>query len=152
APIAADEARVSMVRMAQTVKRMRSKRPRTRSRAEAAGGAGTAAECPSVMLAAQSYPRKALRHNDFRTGSRSARRVGLAARVIGCPRLRQPARELRMSASIRLKTAIPGPLSRALAARREAAVPKGIGHSTPVYAASARGALLTDVDGNVFLD
>ncbi len=57
-----------------------------------------------------------------------------------------------MSASIRLKTAIPGPLSRALAARRDAAVPKGIGHSTPVYAASARGALLTDVDGNVFLD
>ncbi len=57
-----------------------------------------------------------------------------------------------MPASIRLKTAVPGPLSRALAARRDAAVPRGIGHSTPVYAASARGALLTDVDGNVFID
>jgi 4-aminobutyrate aminotransferase / (S)-3-amino-2-methylpropionate transaminase / 5-aminovalerate transaminase len=57
-----------------------------------------------------------------------------------------------MSGSIRLKTAIPGPESRALAARRDAAVPKGIGHSTPVYARSARGALVTDVDGNVFLD
>ena len=57
-----------------------------------------------------------------------------------------------MSASIRLKTAVPGPRSRALAARRDAAVPRGIGHSTPVYAASARGALLTDVDGNVFID
>ena len=57
-----------------------------------------------------------------------------------------------MSASIRLKTAVPGPLSRALAARRDAAVPRGIGHSTPVYARSARGATLTDVDGNVFLD
>ena len=57
-----------------------------------------------------------------------------------------------MPASIRLKTAIPGPRSQELAARRERAVPKGIGHSTPVYAASARGALLTDVDGNVFLD
>ena len=57
-----------------------------------------------------------------------------------------------MSASIRLKTPIPGPESRALAGRRDAAVPKGIGHSTPVYARSARGALLTDVDGNVFID
>jgi 4-aminobutyrate aminotransferase/(S)-3-amino-2-methylpropionate transaminase len=57
-----------------------------------------------------------------------------------------------MSAAIRLKTAIPGPESRALAARRDAAVPKGIGHSTPVYARSARGVLVTDVDGNVFID
>lgn len=57
-----------------------------------------------------------------------------------------------MPASIRLKTAVPGPRSRALAARRDAAVPRGIGHSTPVYAESARGALLTDVDGNVFID
>jgi hypothetical protein len=32
-PIAAEEARVSIVRMAQTVKRTRSARPRTRSRA-----------------------------------------------------------------------------------------------------------------------
>ena len=57
-----------------------------------------------------------------------------------------------MSGSIRLKTAIPGPESRALAARRAAAVPVGIGHSTPVYARSASGALVTDVDGNVFID
>jgi len=54
--------------------------------------------------------------------------------------------------SIRLKTALPGPRSLDLAARRAAAVPKGVGHSTPIYAASARGALLTDVDGNVLLD
>ncbi len=54
--------------------------------------------------------------------------------------------------SIRLKTAVPGPRSQELAARRQRAVPKGIGHSTPVYAASASGALLTDVDGNVFID
>ncbi|MEX1244973.1 MAG: 4-aminobutyrate--2-oxoglutarate transaminase [Thermoanaerobaculia bacterium] len=57
-----------------------------------------------------------------------------------------------MSRSIRLKTAVPGPRSLALAARRLAAVPLGIGHSTPVYAESARGALLTDVDGNVLID
>jgi 4-aminobutyrate aminotransferase / (S)-3-amino-2-methylpropionate transaminase / 5-aminovalerate transaminase len=54
--------------------------------------------------------------------------------------------------SIRLKTALPGPRSAALAARRAAAVPRGVGHSTPIYAESARGALLTDVDGNVLID
>ncbi|MFY9552576.1 MAG: 4-aminobutyrate--2-oxoglutarate transaminase [Thermoanaerobaculia bacterium] len=57
-----------------------------------------------------------------------------------------------MASSIRLKTAVPGPRSRELAVRRDRAVPKGIGHSTPVYAESARGALLTDVDGNVLID
>src|SRR5499427_4224189 len=56
------------------------------------------------------------------------------------------------TASIRLKTALPGPRSLALAARRDAAIPKGVGHATPIYAASARGALLTDVDGNVLID
>src|SRR5262245_16933943 len=57
-----------------------------------------------------------------------------------------------MAKSIRLKTAVPGPRSRELATRRDSAVPKGVGHSTPVYAESARGALLTDVDGNVLID
>jgi 4-aminobutyrate aminotransferase/(S)-3-amino-2-methylpropionate transaminase len=59
---------------------------------------------------------------------------------------------LQIMSSIRLKTAVPGPRSQELAARRQQAVPKGIGHSTPVYAASASGALLTDVDGNVLID
>jgi len=57
-----------------------------------------------------------------------------------------------MPSSIRLKTALPGPRSQELAARRNEAVPRGIGHSTPLYAESARGALLTDVDGNVLID
>jgi 4-aminobutyrate aminotransferase / (S)-3-amino-2-methylpropionate transaminase / 5-aminovalerate transaminase len=57
-----------------------------------------------------------------------------------------------MARSIRLKTAVPGPRSLALAARRQAAIPLGIGHSTPVYTESARGSLLTDVDGNVLID
>jgi 4-aminobutyrate aminotransferase/(S)-3-amino-2-methylpropionate transaminase len=57
-----------------------------------------------------------------------------------------------MPPSIRLKTALPGPRSVELAARRQAAVPQGIGHATPVFAASARGALVTDVDGNTLID
>jgi 4-aminobutyrate aminotransferase/(S)-3-amino-2-methylpropionate transaminase len=62
------------------------------------------------------------------------------------------ARVLSMSTAIRLKTALPGPRSLELEARRRRAIPAGIAHSTPIYAASARGALVTDVDGNVLLD
>jgi 4-aminobutyrate aminotransferase/(S)-3-amino-2-methylpropionate transaminase len=57
-----------------------------------------------------------------------------------------------MSSSIQLKTALPGPRSLELEARRRRAVPVGIGHATPIYARSARGALVTDVDGNVLID
>jgi 4-aminobutyrate aminotransferase/(S)-3-amino-2-methylpropionate transaminase len=57
-----------------------------------------------------------------------------------------------MSTAIRLKTALPGPRSLELEARRRQAVPAGIAHATPIYAASARGALVTDVDGNVLID
>jgi 4-aminobutyrate aminotransferase/(S)-3-amino-2-methylpropionate transaminase len=53
---------------------------------------------------------------------------------------------------IRLVTEIPGPKSRALVARRDAATPPGAAKLTPIAVASARGAQVTDVDGNVFLD
>jgi 4-aminobutyrate aminotransferase/(S)-3-amino-2-methylpropionate transaminase len=53
---------------------------------------------------------------------------------------------------ITIRTEVPGPLSRALMARRAAAVPRGVAHSVPVFAASARGAQVTDVDGNTYLD
>ncbi|MGH9366545.1 MAG: aminotransferase class III-fold pyridoxal phosphate-dependent enzyme, partial [Thermoanaerobaculia bacterium] len=57
-----------------------------------------------------------------------------------------------MPRSIVLKTAVPGPRSAALAARRASAVPRGIFHSTPVFAERGEGALLTDVDGNTYID
>ena len=57
-----------------------------------------------------------------------------------------------MPHSIVLKTALPGPRSAALLARRGAAVPAGISHATPIFAERAEGALLTDVDGNVLID
>src|SRR5262249_57518266 len=53
---------------------------------------------------------------------------------------------------IRLRTEIPGPESRALMRRRDAAVPRGVACSAPVFAAAADGVSVTDVDGNVFLD
>jgi 4-aminobutyrate aminotransferase/(S)-3-amino-2-methylpropionate transaminase len=54
--------------------------------------------------------------------------------------------------TIQLKTSIPGPKSKALSARREIAVPRGLSHSTPVYVAKAEDAWLEDVDGNRYID
>jgi 4-aminobutyrate aminotransferase/(S)-3-amino-2-methylpropionate transaminase len=57
-----------------------------------------------------------------------------------------------MGRTISLKTAIPGPESQALLARRARAVPKGVPAVTPIAIAHAEGAVLTDVDGNRFID
>ncbi|HYL64612.1 MAG TPA: 4-aminobutyrate--2-oxoglutarate transaminase [Candidatus Methylomirabilis sp.] len=54
--------------------------------------------------------------------------------------------------TIQVRTEIPGPNSRALMARREAAIPRGPANATPVFAARAEGAVIEDVDGNRFLD
>ncbi len=51
-----------------------------------------------------------------------------------------------------LVTGIPGPQSRALAARRQVAVAPGVSSVLPVYAARGEGAILVDVDGNAFID
>jgi 4-aminobutyrate aminotransferase/(S)-3-amino-2-methylpropionate transaminase len=55
-------------------------------------------------------------------------------------------------ATIQLRTEIPGPNSRALVARREAATPRGAAKATAVAIERAQGAVLTDVDGNTLLD
>lgn len=55
-------------------------------------------------------------------------------------------------ASIHLTTEVPGPKSRAMLARRAAAVPNGLGKATEVVVERAEGALVHDVDGNTFLD
>src|SRR6201997_1510229 len=54
--------------------------------------------------------------------------------------------------TIQIRTEIPGPRSRALMARREAAVPRGPYNTTPVFAARSEGAVIEDVDGNRYLD
>jgi 4-aminobutyrate aminotransferase/(S)-3-amino-2-methylpropionate transaminase len=54
--------------------------------------------------------------------------------------------------SIQIRTEIPGPRSRALMVRREAAIPRGPFHATPIFIARAEGALFEDVDGNRFID
>lgn len=52
----------------------------------------------------------------------------------------------------KLVTAIPGPKSQALHARRLTQVSAGVGAALPVYIDHAHGAIVTDVDGNQFID
>jgi len=54
--------------------------------------------------------------------------------------------------TIQLRTALPGPKSKEWMSRRNAAVARGVAHSTPIFAARAEGAVLEDVDGNRFID
>ncbi len=54
--------------------------------------------------------------------------------------------------SIEIRTEIPGPRSRELLARGERAVAKPLQGYLPVFAAEARNATITDVDGNTFID
>jgi 4-aminobutyrate aminotransferase/(S)-3-amino-2-methylpropionate transaminase len=51
-----------------------------------------------------------------------------------------------------LVTALPGPRSRALAARRAAAVAPGVSSTLPLYIEAAEGAIVVDVDGNALID
>src|ERR1700752_2361220 len=52
----------------------------------------------------------------------------------------------------RLVTEIPGPLSRELLARRQAAVARGVSHVLPVFITAAGGGVLVDADGNSLID
>jgi 4-aminobutyrate aminotransferase / (S)-3-amino-2-methylpropionate transaminase / 5-aminovalerate transaminase len=51
-----------------------------------------------------------------------------------------------------LKTAIPGPRSQELQARRVSAVASGVGSTLPIYVTEAGGGILVDVDGNQLID
>ncbi len=51
-----------------------------------------------------------------------------------------------------VKTQLPGPKAKALLERRQKYVPKGVSNGIPTFIDHAEGALLTDVDGNTFID
>jgi 4-aminobutyrate aminotransferase/(S)-3-amino-2-methylpropionate transaminase len=52
----------------------------------------------------------------------------------------------------RLVTAIPGPVSQQMHARKESAVARGVGATLPVYVVAAGGGILVDADGNQLID
>jgi 4-aminobutyrate aminotransferase/(S)-3-amino-2-methylpropionate transaminase len=49
-------------------------------------------------------------------------------------------------------SASPGSLSKELLEKRQQYVPRGVGNNTPIFVQKAQGALVYDVDGNVYLD
>jgi len=53
---------------------------------------------------------------------------------------------------VKIVTEVPGPKGRQLYAEMEQSVPRGVGHLTPVAVSHAKGATVTDVDGNTYLD
>jgi 4-aminobutyrate aminotransferase / (S)-3-amino-2-methylpropionate transaminase / 5-aminovalerate transaminase len=59
---------------------------------------------------------------------------------------------MAMTRTIELKTAVPGPKSREILARKERVVADPLSVFLPVVIEEARGATLTDVDGNTFID
>ncbi|QCQ90603.1 4-aminobutyrate--2-oxoglutarate transaminase [Rhodococcus sp. SGAir0479] len=60
--------------------------------------------------------------------------------------------DYRLSQQLLLRTDLPGPRSRDLAARRRAAVGACVASVVPVYAADADGGVIVDVDGNSLVD
>src|ERR1044072_8807111 len=59
---------------------------------------------------------------------------------------------MAMTRTIELKAAVPGPKSREILARKERVVADPLSVFLPVVIEEARGATLTDVDGNTFID
>ncbi|MHB1405829.1 MAG: 4-aminobutyrate--2-oxoglutarate transaminase [Desulfitobacteriaceae bacterium] len=55
-------------------------------------------------------------------------------------------------AKLTLRTQIPGPNSQELLEKKQKYVAKGISNGTPLFIDKAEGALMTDVDGNTFID
>ncbi|WP_405054371.1 4-aminobutyrate--2-oxoglutarate transaminase [Tepidibacillus marianensis] len=51
-----------------------------------------------------------------------------------------------------VKTELPGPKSKEILERRLQVVPKGVSYGAPIFVDHAKGALVTDVDGNIFID
>ncbi|MBK5237633.1 MAG: 4-aminobutyrate--2-oxoglutarate transaminase [Actinomycetales bacterium] len=51
-----------------------------------------------------------------------------------------------------LKTAIPGPKSREMFERKQAAISSGIGMVMPVFVSAAGGGIIVDIDGNSLID
>lgn len=57
-----------------------------------------------------------------------------------------------MVSSVKILTEIPGPNSRRLLKMVEEHVPRGVYHVTPIAVSHAKDALITDVDGNTYID
>jgi 4-aminobutyrate aminotransferase/(S)-3-amino-2-methylpropionate transaminase len=72
--------------------------------------------------------------------------------MVGCMTVQTSAGGPGLAQERRLVTEIPGPASRALLARRDASVARGVSHVLPVFITAAGGGVLVDADGNSLID
>src|SRR6476619_4335089 len=86
----------------------------------------------------------------FRAASSYRRRIEPTAE--GAPLTTQVMHEGAVVQERRLVTAIPGPVSQRLQARKTSAVPSGVGTTLPVYVTAAAGGVVVDADGNSLID
>src|SRR3954470_2376458 len=91
------------------------------------------------------------RRTDSCSGTRSAstRRPHFPARSSGAS---DSVADMALTRSIHLKTEIPGPKSKAILERKQRVIADPLSIYVPVVIAEGRGATITDVDGNTFLD
>src|SRR5215468_6553627 len=59
---------------------------------------------------------------------------------------------MAVTRAIELRTEVPGPRSREIAERKERVVADPLGLYLPIMVAEGRGATVTDIDGNTFID
>ena len=59
---------------------------------------------------------------------------------------------MAVTRAIEIRTEVPGPKSKELVARKEQVIAEPLSLVHPIVTAEARGALLTDVDGNTYID
>src|SRR2546428_11722907 len=94
------------------------------------------------------------RSSPRRAGGRSSRRRAPSGRFL--PRFpvgRSGYRGLvAVTRAIELRTEVPGPHSREITERKERVVADPLGLYLPIVIAEGRGAIVTDVDGNSFVD
>jgi 4-aminobutyrate aminotransferase/(S)-3-amino-2-methylpropionate transaminase len=93
-----------------------------------------------------------LKRNKFSSTSTKRPSAGISIRDAGYRVVGGQRKKEEKMSTIQIRTEIPGPRSRALMARREAAIPRGPANATPVFAARADRATIEDVDGNKYID
>src|SRR4051812_22412305 len=84
-----------------------------------------------------------------RVTATTARRAALRAQPGRLRRYRPP---VAVTRSIDLRTELPGPRSRAIIERKERVIAAPLSLVHPIVIEEARGASITDVDGNTFID
>src|SRR5919197_4308121 len=123
------------------------RRARRRSRAGAATRRRARSRCGPRPGAGGSCGRRGPRAD-----STAAARCNLAIHLSSRPPAAVGSAEVAATRSIDLRTEIPGPRSREILARKERVVAEPLSIYLPVVIQEGRGALVTDVDGNTFLD